>query len=487
MSNIQNTTVIIIGAGIAGIKAATTLHQAGIKTLILEARDRIGGRILTYQPKNSKYKYDLGACWFHSTSSNPVFAKSVELGQIDYVFDDKPVLFVGPDGALSDEEVGSLGPVVGQIKSFASAKKQVDDVSLKQAVAEYLFANDKSLSDQQKKYAPSLVRFLEIPNGCSWEGVSARLADPGAGNGRDAFVKSGYSDVLKQELDGSKYPVEENILTGKVVTKVKTLEDGSIEVFTDDNSIYKSEFAIVTIPQAVLKISGSDDETISKEKGAIKFEPSLPTKILDGFKKTHMTSLSKVIFEFDKSFWPDVEKFIIVPKPDESLKLLSTKTTKPNFKTQEHNKPPESNAKLDPFDYPYLIANLQSLRNIPALMVLAPAPATQLLETKGGEFAWNFLKPIIANLSNLKIDELPKEGPKVTVTTNWTNDAFSRGSISGNAPGDNLVNDGLIDGVGNLRFAGEAYCYEGHGNAHGAYLSGLKEAEFIAGKLGHKL
>ncbi|GME93344.1 unnamed protein product [Ambrosiozyma monospora] len=389
---------------------------------------------------------------------------------------------INPDGALSDSEVGELGPVVDKIKSFASSKKQNDDVSLKQAVAEYLFINGESLSDEQKKFAPSLVRFLEIPNGCSWDGVSARLADSGAGNGRDAFVKSGYSDVLKQELDGSKYPVKENVLTGKVVTKVKTLEDGSIEVTTDDNSIYISEFAIITIPQGVLKISGSDDETISKETGAIKFEPSLPQNILDGFKKTHMTSLSKVIFEFDKSFWPDVEKFIVLPKPDESL----NSTKEPNFNTQEHNKPPASNAQLDPFDYPYLIANLQSLRNIPALMVLAPAPTTHLLETKGEQFAWAFLKPIIAKISNLKTDELPK-GPKVTITTSWTSDAFSRGSISGNAPGDNLVNAGLIEGVGNLRFAGEAYCYEGHGNAHGAYLSGLKEAEFVAGKLSHKL
>jgi phytoene dehydrogenase-like protein len=63
--------VIIVGAGIAGLSAAHRLSKAGHTVVVLEARDRIGGRIWT-QEKFLGGPIDLGASWIHGGSDNPL-------------------------------------------------------------------------------------------------------------------------------------------------------------------------------------------------------------------------------------------------------------------------------------------------------------------------------------------------------------------------------------------------------------------------------
>jgi monoamine oxidase len=56
--------VIIIGAGLSGLTAAYSLHKEGIKPLLMEARDRTGGRVLTLVAEGSKTPVEMGATWF---------------------------------------------------------------------------------------------------------------------------------------------------------------------------------------------------------------------------------------------------------------------------------------------------------------------------------------------------------------------------------------------------------------------------------------
>ena len=57
--------VLILGAGAAGLAAAKVLSDAGRSALILEARDRIGGRIFTHQDPKLKIPIELGAEFVH--------------------------------------------------------------------------------------------------------------------------------------------------------------------------------------------------------------------------------------------------------------------------------------------------------------------------------------------------------------------------------------------------------------------------------------
>ncbi|CAM9144067.1 unnamed protein product, partial [Discosporangium mesarthrocarpum] len=67
---------VIIGAGIAGLAAASRLQEAGVDFVILEAGDRLGGRIHTHEPSRGQgliRPMELGAQWLHGTEGNPLF------------------------------------------------------------------------------------------------------------------------------------------------------------------------------------------------------------------------------------------------------------------------------------------------------------------------------------------------------------------------------------------------------------------------------
>lgn len=61
--------VVVVGAGYSGLTAARTLQRAGKKVLVLEARDRVGGRVHTQHLENGLY-IDLGAQWLGPTQDN---------------------------------------------------------------------------------------------------------------------------------------------------------------------------------------------------------------------------------------------------------------------------------------------------------------------------------------------------------------------------------------------------------------------------------
>lgn len=71
--------VAIIGAGAAGLAAARTLENSGLTSLILEARDRIGGRAHTMIVGDG-IPFDLGCGWLHSADENPFVAIAEQLG-----------------------------------------------------------------------------------------------------------------------------------------------------------------------------------------------------------------------------------------------------------------------------------------------------------------------------------------------------------------------------------------------------------------------
>lgn len=80
MSLPSSIDVAIIGAGAAGLAAARTLENSGLSVLILEARDRIGGRSHTLSFPKENVLFDLGCGWLHSADKNPFVAIADNLG-----------------------------------------------------------------------------------------------------------------------------------------------------------------------------------------------------------------------------------------------------------------------------------------------------------------------------------------------------------------------------------------------------------------------
>ena len=71
-------TVIVIGAGAAGLSAARVLHAHGREVVVLEGRDRIGGRLNTIDVGGGIV--DEGGNWIHGAPANPLFDLAVDAG-----------------------------------------------------------------------------------------------------------------------------------------------------------------------------------------------------------------------------------------------------------------------------------------------------------------------------------------------------------------------------------------------------------------------
>lgn len=62
--------IVVVGAGIAGLTAARALHDAGYEVVVVEGRDRIGGR--TFTTEVGPATVDLGGAWIHGPIDNPI-------------------------------------------------------------------------------------------------------------------------------------------------------------------------------------------------------------------------------------------------------------------------------------------------------------------------------------------------------------------------------------------------------------------------------
>jgi polyamine oxidase len=92
----------VVGAGIAGLAADRRLADEGVEVTVLEARDRVGGRIRT--DRSLGVAIDLGAAWIHGTEDNPIAALADDAESETVTTDyDSLVLLDAEGGELSED------------------------------------------------------------------------------------------------------------------------------------------------------------------------------------------------------------------------------------------------------------------------------------------------------------------------------------------------------------------------------------------------
>lgn len=80
VANIVDTDVVIVGAGLSGLQAATDLHNAGLSCIVLEAKDRVGGKTQSVAMQTGRGVLDVGAAWINNKTQTRMYGLYQKFG-----------------------------------------------------------------------------------------------------------------------------------------------------------------------------------------------------------------------------------------------------------------------------------------------------------------------------------------------------------------------------------------------------------------------
>ncbi|MEE1784931.1 NAD(P)/FAD-dependent oxidoreductase [Streptomyces sp. SP17BM10] len=420
--------VIVVGAGISGLAAARHLADKGHDVSVLEARDRIGGRVWTSR-KWSGVPLDLGASWIHGIDENPITDLAEKAGARTVVTDPESssdYLAGGQkvEGAQAQALQRWQKDTAEALASYQDDDKQ--DVSVRSAVQDalgwsHLPDGDKTLisyalNDYEHEYAGSVDQMSAL-----------HFDDDAKVKGKDVLFPDGYGAVTDYLVKGL------SVQTGQVVQQVDW-NSGGVTVTTDKDT-FQADHVVVTLPLGVL------------QSGAVRFGPGLPADKRTAIDKLGMGVLDKCYLRFPKVFWPDTDWLTYVPN-------------------------------LDRYGQWEQWINIDRAAGQPVLLGFNAADFGRTVE------GWSDSQIVDSAMGTLRTmfgADIPQ--PVDFQITRWASDPYARGSYSfvkvGATP---ATRDQLAAGVdGRVHFAGEATHRQDPATVHGAYLSGIRAAKEIAG------
>jgi monoamine oxidase len=405
--------IVVVGAGMAGLAAARRLADAGMDITVLDARDRIGGRMWT--DTSLGVPIDLGAAWIHGTDGNPLVGLADEVGAktVETDFDDV-VVFEGPNEVPAARVQAAFAAWAGVIDEIDSLGENAgNDESLADGLAGVADLNDPILawlvrSNVEEEYAADPGQLS-----LRWFGREGEFDGP------DLILPGGYVQLAQHLARGL------TIRLGTEVTRI-AYDDAGVHLDTSKGSV-TADRVIVTVPLGVLKA------------GTVAFDPPLPEAKRRAIEALGFGLLNKVVLAFDEPFWPEAPDVLGLAGPEQ----------------------PVGN-----------VVNGLRFAGRPLLVGLRGGDAARSREGLSDKDA---VAEVIAAL------DAPQ--PTGSLVTRWASDPYARGSYSfvavGSSPADMQA---LAEPVNErLRFAGEATQEEFFGTVHGAYMSGMREADRILG------
>lgn len=414
--------VIVIGAGMAGAKAAHDLRQAGFSVTVLEARERIGGRIWT--DRSLGVPLDLGAAWIHGAHGNPLTAlardNDVPLFEWDY---NNLAYFEGETGRRSDFNRLALG-LEGAL--YRTAAQGGADMSVGEALE--IVRAGRFAEANAADFALARQLLIEMPVAAQVDRLSAAGLMAGESyGGPDYLFPQGYEALVAALMEG----VE--LRAGETVRRIEYGPSGAAAI--TDEARHEADFLVLTASLGVL------------QSGAIAFDPPLPAAQAAAVEGLGMGVLNKLYLRFPEVFWPERRNMI--------LRASDAEARWPAW------------------------FNLAGITGEPLLVALNGGSVGRALEPLSDA---EILDEATQALRGLFGADIPD--PTGHLITRWAEDPLALGSYSYIPAGAALSARSAFDEMlGAMAVAGEAWSADHPSTVHGAYLSGRAAAERIRARV----
>lgn len=282
---------VVLGAGAAGLAAARALDRAGQSVIVLEARERIGGRLLTREDAGLPVPIDLGGEFIHGTTEES-FALLRAAGSV--AIDTAGISFGYDGGRLRESE--DVFEIVA--RSMQRVTTLHDDMS----VEEFLRDLPDGLPglERVRRYTRMLVEGFDAadPRRASVRAIAEEWSDQDSGQTARQFRPLGGYAPLLRTLRAALDPARSRVLlatpaqrlrwNGRAVTVEATAPSGAtLEI--------RARAAIVTVPVGVLSA------------GTLRFEPELPPAKRAALDRLAMGPVVKLVLRFRSAFWERLE------------------------------------------------------------------------------------------------------------------------------------------------------------------------------------
>lgn len=275
---------VVIGAGAAGLAAARFLAQSGVDVLVLEARDRVGGRAYSFFDANGDVSIELGAEFIHG-SAPATFALMRETGT--RALDDAWQAFVYRNRSLV--EGGDAWDRTIDILSGVDAN--AEDESVEEYLQEM---RSRGLDEHDFETARSLIEGFDAARSRD-ASIKAIAAEWKSGNnGAQSRPSGGYGPLMHHmarsitEKLFLRAAVDEIFWSDKGVTVVGTRFDERLEV--------RAKTAVITLPIGVLR-----------ERSMLRFDPELPREKREAIDAILPGPVTKMVLRFRTPFWERAE------------------------------------------------------------------------------------------------------------------------------------------------------------------------------------
>lgn len=437
------TSVVIVGAGVAGLAAALSLSREGIAVHVVEARDRVGGRIWTVRDASAGIPIELGAEFIHG--------KSPQLWRYHH-----PAILDIDEGigkSWCSEEDG-LRPC----DFFEQVEKVMDRMEEHRGADVSFTAFLDEIEGLDERIRRRALNYVTGFHGADPRDASIQslAMDTTAGEqiegDRSFRIRQGYGTLVESLRDDC----ERGGVTfhfKHVVTRVDWSGPGvRIEAtHLGGRAELEAEMAVVTLPIGVLRLR-------TGESGHVEFYPPLREKSA-ALEKLAAGKVIRISLVFDEAFWRD-RKAVGRDDLEDLHFLFSDDPWFPTWWTQ-------------------------SPKRLPLLTGWSPALRSEHFVGQSLEFIRDKALQSLSRVLRVRVTEL-EERLVAAYSHDWITDPFSRGAYSfAQVGGAQCFRELALPLQGRLYFGGEATEFTGHhATVHGAIASGERVAGEIIRDLG---